>query len=356
MLLAPERLRDALAPLGFLFSTADIAVANYESSTGDASRFLPRDISLAAPPAWLAAAASSFRAVTVANNHACDLGRRGLEATLAAARDAGIIAIGGDEKRPWEPRTLVEKDGRRVCAVAWTTFVNADGHACSGSGKLALAGLDREGERAIGRALARARASGCAATVAIFHGGKEYETQRWSGLVHARVAADAGADAVVIHHPHVPSPVRVYVARDGRAVPIFESVGNLVSNQGESYRSSYPPVSPQRLVSLNGWTRLGVIADLEWAWPAGADHAVRPSFSYGFHLTWTDNEHATNRATAMPHIAVRLLDPIEDLALIGKLKTDRDGPTDLFDDVCWMDRHGSPCVPAGTRGEGAASM
>ncbi len=356
MLLAPERLRDALAPLGPLLSTADIAVANYETSTGDAGRFPPRDISLAAPPEWLAAASSSFRALTVANNHACDLGARGLTATLAAARDAGVIALGGDEKSPWEPRTLVEKDGRRVCAVAWTTFVNSEGHACSASAKLALAGLDREGDRAIGRAVSHARASGCDATVAIFHGGKEYETQAWSALVQARIAADAGADAVVIHHPHVPSPVRVYVARDGRKVPIFESVGNLVSNQGESYRPSYPPVSPLRLVSLNGWTRLGVIADLEWAWPAGSRPGARPSLAYGFHLTWTENEHATNRATPMPRIAVRLLDPVEDLALIGKLRTDRDGPTELLDDACWMERYGSRCVPAVTQGEGAASM
>jgi poly-gamma-glutamate synthesis protein (capsule biosynthesis protein) len=354
--MAPQQLRDALAPLAPLFETANIAVANYETSTGDASRFPRRDISLAAPPEWLVAAASSFHALTVANNHACDLGTRGLTATLAAAHEAGVIAIGGDETNPWEPKILVEKDGRRVCAVAWTTFVNAEGHACSASGKLALAGLDREGERAIGRAVAHARATGCDAILAIFHGGKEYETQQWSALVQARVAAEAGADVVVVHHPHVPSPVRVYVARDGRKVPIFESVGNLVSNQGESYRPSYPPVSPQRLVSLNGWTRFGVIADLEWAWPAGAQPSARPSLGYGFHLTWTDNEHATNRTTTTPRIAVRLLDPIEDLPLISKLKTDRTGPVDLFDDACWMDRFGSRCVPTATQGERAASM
>jgi poly-gamma-glutamate synthesis protein (capsule biosynthesis protein) len=356
MLLPPERLREALLPLGALLSTADIAVANYETSTGDPGRFPPRDISLAAPAEWLAAAGSSFGAVTVANNHACDLGARGLTATLAAARAAGVIAIGGDERSPWEPRTLVEKEGRRVCAIAWTTFVNAEGHACSGSGKLALAGLDREGEREIARAVAHARASGCDATIAIFHGGKEYETQQWSSLVQARVAAEAGADAVVIHHPHVPSPVRVYVARDGRRVPVFESVGNLVSNQGESYRPSYPPVSPEHLVSLNGWTRLGVIADFEWAWPVGAELGAHPSLAYGFHLTWTDNEHATNRATAMPRIVVRPLDPAQDLALIARLRTDRGGPTDLFDDACWMDRHGSRCVPVAAQIEGTASM
>lgn len=356
MLLAPERLRDALAPLAPLLSTADIAIANYETSTGDTSRFAARDISLAAPPEWLAAAASSFGAVTVANNHACDLGTRGLSATLAAARDARVLAIGGDEKSPWEPRTLVEKDGRRVCAIAWTTFVNAEGHACSGSGKLALAGPDKEGERTIARAVAHARASGCDATLAIFHGGKEYETQQWSGLVQARIAADAGADAVVIHHPHVPSPVRVYVTRDGRKVPIFESVGNLVSNQGESYRPTYPPVSPRRLVSLNGWTRLGVIADLEWAWPAGSEFLSRPSLAYGFHLTWTENEHVTNRATPSPRITVRLVEPALDHALVEKLKTDRDGPVELFEDACWMDLHGSRCVPMPTQAERTASL
>jgi poly-gamma-glutamate synthesis protein (capsule biosynthesis protein) len=256
-----------------------------------------------------------------------------------------VIALGADEKSPWQPRVLVEKDGKRVCAVAWTTFVNTEARACPASGKLALAGQDALGTRAIVRAIGGARASGCDATIAIFHGGKEYETQSFGALPQARIAAEAGADAVIVHHPHVPSPVHVYETRDGRQVPVFVSVGNLVSNQGESYRSELPPVSPEHYVSLNAWTRLGVIADLEWAWPIGGGLRERPSLAYGYHLTWTENEHAVNRATPMPRITVRPLDPTEDRPLIDRLSTDADGPTPLFEDPCWIERGVTRCVP-----------
>jgi hypothetical protein len=341
MLLPPERLHDALEPLAALLSSADIAVANYETATGDPTSMGPHCISLAAPPAWLAAAGEHFHALTVANNHACDLGRRGLEATLDAARDAGVIALGADDRAPWQARVLVEKDGHRVCAVAWTTFVNTDAHACPGSGKLALAGLDPVGEHEIARAIAGGRSAGCDATIAIFHGGQEYETQDWAGQVQARIAADAGADAVIIHHPHVPSPVSVYATRDGRSVPVFVSVGNLVSNQGESYRPPMAATSPERLISLNAWTRLGVIADLEFAWPVEASPHDRPSLAYGYHLTWTDNEHATNRSTPMPRIVTHTLDPQD--PLVDRLSRDATGPTRLFEDPCWLERGITRC-------------
>jgi Bacterial capsule synthesis protein PGA_cap len=344
MLEDPSRLGDALEPLGPLFAGADLAVANYEAATGDPAAMGAHDISLVATSEWMRAASRYFHAVTVANNHACDLGRRGLESTLEAAREAHVTALGGDDRSPWQPRVLVEKEGRRVCAVAWTTFVNSEAHACPGSGKLAMAGYDSAGMHAIARAVSSARASGCDATVAIFHGGTEYEAQTPSALALAHVAAEAGADAVVIHHPHVPSPVSVYTTRDGRSVPVFASVGNLVSNQGESYRPEFRPVSPEHYVSLNAWTRLGVIADLEWSWPVETSTDTRPSLAYGYHLTWTENEHATNRAEPRPRITVRPLDPALDRSLIGRLETDPDGPTRLFDDPCWLERGVTRCA------------
>jgi hypothetical protein len=352
MLSPPERLHDALEPLGVLLSGADIAVANYETATGDPSVLLgPHNISLAAPPAWLAAAGEHFHALTLANNHACDLGRRGLEGTLAAARDAGVIALGADEKAPWQARVLVEKDGHRVCAVAWTTFVNTEARACPASGKLALAGQGAAGEHVIARAIAGARGAGCDATIAILHGGLEYETQDWAGQVQARVAADAGADAVVIHHPHVPSPVHLYETRDGRSVPVFVSVGNLVSNQGESYRPPMAATSPYRLVCMNAWTRLGVIADLEWSWPRDASHD-RPSLAYGYHLTWTENEHATDRDAPMPRIVTHPLEPEDPMAV--RLARDKVGPTELFEDPCWMERGITRCPTPAPRAPNAA--
>jgi poly-gamma-glutamate capsule biosynthesis protein CapA/YwtB (metallophosphatase superfamily) len=346
MLLPVDRLHAGLEPLESLLATADVAVANYETATGGTERFKgAHNISLAASEAWLAEAGTFFHALTVANNHACDLGRAGLSATLAAAKDAGVVAVGGDSGHdPWQPRIIDEKDERKVCAVAWTTFVNAEGKGCKGSGELAIAGFDHKGSLAIESAIARARRSGCDGVVAIFHGGEEYVGPIWGVREQAKVAADAGADVVVVHHPHVPAPVVVIVARDGRKVPVFESVGNLLSNQGESYELTNFPVSKTHLIAQNAWTRLGVLADLRWSWPAGAAFHERPAFSYGYHLTWTENDHVQHRADPMPHIATRPVDPVADRTLIDRLSTDAAGPVRLFTDPCWLESSGARCI------------
>jgi poly-gamma-glutamate synthesis protein (capsule biosynthesis protein) len=346
MLLPVQRLHAGLDPLAALLSTADVAVVNYESATGDPATFdRAHAISLGAPAAWLTEVGTRFHAVTVANNHACDLGTQGLAATLAAARQAGVLAVGGDADRdPWRARVIDERDGRKVCAVAWTTFVNTDARACRASGTIAIAGFDREGKRSIQAAVLRARMDGCDGVVAILHGGQEYTGPIWGVRAQARIAADAGADAVVVHHPHVPAPAVVMVASDGRKVPVFQSVGNLLSNQGESWATSSFPVSPKHLVAKNAWTRLGVLADLRWSWPAHAAPADRPSFTYGYHLTWTDNDHVRHWGNPMPHISTRPLDPQADRALIERLSSDELGPVRLFTDPCWVERSGARCV------------
>lgn len=332
-LTAPSAIAAALAPLGGLFAQADAVVANYESATGEPPEKSPR-LAYAAPPGWLGVLPKAgIRAVTVANNHACDLGEPGLEATLEEAGKSGVVAIGGDMVDPWTPRTLVEANGKRICAVAWTTLSNSEG-ACARGRRMAVAPLTPAGKQRIDRALARARAR-CDATVAIFHGGAEYVSQTTQVIDQAAHAAEAGADAVVIHHPHVASPIVVHTTKDGRKVPLFASVGNLVTNQGESWKPPMFPVLPEnrRLVCVNGWTRLGVLADLSFDFGE-----KRPRLDWGTHLVWIENEHADDRTVAVPKIEARLLEPEKDRAIVAKLSEDGRGPVALFSDPCWLER------------------
>lgn len=344
-LAAPSSIRSALTPLTPLFERADAVVANYEAATGELGKNAFR-LAYAAPPAWLDALPQvGVTAISVANNHACDLGRRGVEATLEAASESGLDVLGGDsEGDPWAPRTLVERDGKRVCAVAWTTLINAEG-SCAKTTRLAIATESAAGRRKVAAALQRARAS-CDATIAIVHGGVEYAPQTPAMMAVAREAAESGADAVVIHHPHVASPVVVHATKDKRRIPIFASVGNLVSNQGESWK---PPMFPvlrenRRLVCVNGWTRLGVLADLAF------DFTGAPKLDWSFHLVWTENEHADDRRVAIPKIAARVLDPESDAAIATRLMDDEHGPRELFDDPCWAER---PVDADGERGRDA---
>ena len=338
-LIAPAAIQAALAPLGPLFAKADAVVANYEAATGDVDPKASR-LAYAAPHGWLGALPKAgVRAVTVANNHACDLGEPGLDATLEDAAKGGLVALGADATDPWAPRAIVEQNGKRICAIAWTTLSNSEG-GCSKSRHLAVAPLNVAGKQRIDRAFAKARTQ-CDATIAIFHGGAEYAAQTTLVMDQAALAAEAGADAVIIHHPHIASPVVVHKAKDGRSVPLFASVGNLVTNQGESWKPPMFPVLPENrhLVCVNGWTRLGVLADLSFTFePTGQK---RPRLDWGTHLVWIDNEHAEDRAVAMPKIEARLLEPSKDRAIVEALSKDRRGPLALFADPCWVEREGA---------------
>lgn len=334
----PSAVKNALAPLHPLFSEADAVLGNFEAATDDGSAPLERLV-FAASPTWVGALAEGgLTGITVANNHACDLGVPGIDATLSAAAKAKLTALGADAKDPWMPRVVAERDGKKICAIAWTTLVNSES-ACRRSRRLAVALPNRAGKARIDLALARARAEHCDATVAILHGGQEYVPQVTRVLDQARHAAASGADAVVVHHPHIASPIEVFATDDGRHVPIFASVGNLVSNQGESWKSTMFPVlrTNRRLVCVNGWTRLGVIADLRFDF----SHEGGPRLDWGMHLTWTENEHADDHAVQKPRIETRLLDPASDRAIVDRLGEDRRGPVALFDEPCWLEAHES---------------
>lgn len=331
-LVGPPAIADALAPLASTFAAADAVIANYEAATGELDPNAKRLV-YAASATWIEQLAKSgLHAISVANNHACDLGDSGLDATVAAADRSGLLALGGGSD-PWEPRVVAEKNGKKICAVAWTTIVNSEG-PCAKSTHLAVAPLGKNGKALVDRAMARARAQ-CDATIAIMHGGDEYRAQTGAVLDLAAHAAEAGADAVIIHHPHVASPVIVHRTRDGRDIPLFASVGNLVSNQGESWK---PPMFPvlrenRRLVCVNAWTRLGVLADLSFRFDG-----TTPSLEWGEHLVWIENEHADNRAASIPKIEARILDPSADQNILDALSEDRRGPVALFHDPCWLER------------------
>lgn len=331
----PKAIREALAPLGPTFKQADVVIANFEAATGDVERSTRR-MAYAASAEWLAELPKAgIKALSVANNHACDLGDGGLDATLATAAKNGITTIGGDAKGdPWAPRVVATSGDKKVCAVAWTTIVNAQS-TCAKSPNLAIAPPVLSSKPRIDRALRRARGE-CDAVIAIVHGGDEYKKQTSVMIDQAAHAAEAGADAVVLHHPHVASPVVVVPTKDGRKVPIFASVGNLVTNQGESWK---PPMFPvlrdnRRLVCVNGWTRLGVLADLSFDFGEGGAMTL----DWRTHLVWIENEHADDRNVMVPRIAARLLDPERDKALVAKLAEDRRGPVALFEDPCWAAR------------------
>lgn len=365
-------IREVFAGVPSCWTAADARVLNLEAPIGE-RKGLPGDktlLAFAAPPAWFAdlMSASKANAFVAANNHSCDLGPEGLAATVAEAKKVNAPIVGADESDPWRRVEIVEKDGHKVCLVAWTTFLNDKGRKQKGclegaaGAKVARAELGHKGIELLHEQLgADDRWLGCDARIAYLHGGREYRAQIRPVLEQAQAAA-AYVDAVIISHPHVPDGVEALVSPPpksdkaaggraaGRSVPVFKSLGNFVSNQG----IAWTPGMSVELLEVEGvpdpirtvWTRVGVIARLRFGWDSAA--AAPPSkVLYGYSLTFTDRQ---------PPLSIRLraLPNGESDPVAAKLRKGPHPFSDLLDGKCRVEPDVAPRCD-GVHGDAAAA-
>ncbi|MBI5490174.1 MAG: CapA family protein [Deltaproteobacteria bacterium] len=189
------------------------------------------------PEALIGIREAGVDVVTVANNHALNQGLQGLQETLTAAREAGLlVAGGGDASTARAPLVLSEHDPRvLLLAYRCPAVPRADPEDAA---TLRTAALDE-------RSTAEVRAAAANADVVIVsvHWNGELRAEpvpEWREWVEKLVAA--GASAVVGHGPHVVGPVET-VEAGGRAAPVVFSLGNLVSNMGERVFPGFPAES-----------------------------------------------------------------------------------------------------------------
>jgi len=159
--------------------------------------------------------------VTLANNHARDYGANALLDTISLLSERGVVVIGAGEtdKDAFTPRTIRLDNGIDVAFIG-AALVVPGGFAAS-PGRAGVAdGNDRN--RVI--ANVRVAAEKFDVVVVTLHWGTERATCPSSTHVtFAEELLDAGATAVIGHHPHVLQPVEF---ADGK-VAVF-SLGNFI--------------------------------------------------------------------------------------------------------------------------------
>jgi poly-gamma-glutamate capsule biosynthesis protein CapA/YwtB (metallophosphatase superfamily) len=215
---------------------ADVVVGNLESPV---MRQIPTKSPLryghrfgASAPAVAALAAGGFHVMSVANNHANDLGREGLEQTPEVLRAHGITPI-GEARHDGAPLRVVttEHRGWRIGWLAATTWLN---HApVPGDPKVPVVAVSRL-ERTLVPLVEQARAEHDLVIV-LLHWGRERRERPEAAQVRAAHAfIDAGADLVIGHHPHVLQGIE----RHGEGL-IAYSLGNfLFPAREEAFRDS----------------------------------------------------------------------------------------------------------------------
>lgn len=203
-------------------AAADLSLVNLEApvptDAPPATKAGPTKSAAAGTPSTLRDA--GFDAVTLANNHIMDYGTTGLEQTLADCRAAGLDTCGaGPDRDAAMAPLLTTVDGTSVAVFSFCEQ------------EFGIATATEPGTAPISHPDARRRVSEAAeaadVVVVAAHGGVEYvplpPPRRQRQL---RAFVDAGADAVVGHHPHVPQGWEVY-----DDAPIFYSLGNFLFEQ-----------------------------------------------------------------------------------------------------------------------------
>lgn len=295
-----------LAPIAPVLRAADLAIVNLETPVA-ASRPPSREqMRFNVHPSFLDALTDAgVDAVSSANNHVFDQGVGGVDETVRALRDRRVRPIGaalaGED--PLAPAEF-PLAGSTLCVLAATRLLNFDmtvpdaDHA-----RVALARPEVPAEEdALLRAV-RSAHERCGAVLVSLHAGSEYEDRvEPRERAFFRRVAEAGADVVIGHHPHVPLRAE-WIDAAGRRVPVFYSLGNLVSNQGANAEAALFEDLTRPHVSLDPRTRAGLLASLRFE-----RHGARLSLaSAGYLPLWTRNAHRPSPDAPAPRVSAGLM-------------------------------------------------
>ncbi len=165
--------------------------------------------------------AANIDAVTLANNHADDMHAAGVAQTAAVLAEQGLHAVGAARAEP--PLLRVETlaaAGWSIGFIAVTQLRNVAPRA----GEPQVPYADQDALQAAIEPLVREARADHDLVIVVVHWGLEYEDEPRAWMVAAgRAWIDAGADAVIGHHPHVLQGIE----RHGDGV-IAYSLGNLL--------------------------------------------------------------------------------------------------------------------------------
>ena len=215
---------DPFASLEPSLGSADFALINMETAiSGRGSPYEKAYVFRAPPSAAERIAGAGVDVANLANNHAKDYGSIAMTDTVNLLEAAGVVTIGAgaNTEEAYRYRLLETDAGVRVAFVGASLIVPFDFGATSVTPGIASAHTP---VRARVLDTVRAAAAVADAVVVAVHWGIERDPcPSIDQRVLAQQLLDAGADAVIGHHPHVLQPVEF----SGGKLVAF-SLGNFV--------------------------------------------------------------------------------------------------------------------------------
>lgn len=170
-----------------------------------------------------------FNLVSQATNHILDAYEKGLLNTVAYWRSQeGVIMAGVAADEADDTLQILECKGVKVALLAYTYGTN--GLSLPSDSEAIIHTIDDE---AILTDLSLANEVADIVIVSM-HWGVEYQAEPNNEQRRlAQLVADGGADIIIGTHPHVIQTAEMLDTADGRRVPVFYSLGNLISAQNK---------------------------------------------------------------------------------------------------------------------------
>lgn len=199
---------------------ADFLLGNLECAVTDRGEAANKKFTFRAPAKELAILKNAgFDWLGLANNHVMDYGALGLSDTIKALRKRGFSYTGaGDTAALAREPFFFKKNGLTIGLLAFTTTLPKNMWAESNRPGVSYANFKKI------PVWVKTAKKKCDILLVFFHGGTELSPEpNQVQRDFARLAADAGADVVIGHHPHVIQPVELR----GNSLILY-SVGNFL--------------------------------------------------------------------------------------------------------------------------------
>lgn len=213
-----------------LFHTDHLSVVNLESPVTQRGVRRQKPFTFRTHPRFLETITrAGIEAVSIANNHIYDFGKVGLYDTIAFLDSMNIGYFGAGKNHEAAHRPFIrEINGVRVAILGYY-----GGGEAPAARRNAPGVADRELNLIVRDVRSAKNLRNADLVIVCFHWGTEKARRPdRSQRAFARAVIDAGADAVIGHHPHVLQGIELYKNK-----PIVYSLGNLIF--GGNSRHSY---------------------------------------------------------------------------------------------------------------------
>jgi len=202
--------------------SSDFTVANLECAACDTTcKAVDKKFNFRANPEWISSLyKNGITHLILANNHSFDFGENGMKQTVSNLQHNGIKPIGYSQNNNTASEPTILHKANDSVAIFTSCFLKKNNRFVSSENAFSLSKKIR---------VFKIKHRTCSIVVCL-HWGIEMDIRpSEEQILQAHQLIDAGADAILGHHPHVVQPIELYKSKI-----IFYSLGNFIFDNHHS--------------------------------------------------------------------------------------------------------------------------